>query len=94
MNTKLFSLLRTRAINRFGLELYTHDDAIMIVEICMHDKIRILGIDAFDISDGFTHPVMEFSIDYTSTSSSECKPDAKEFLKMQKNLNLVYEIVL
>ncbi len=85
--------LLKRAINRGGLHLYQHDDAMLLVGLCKKHNIQVLGIDAFFISDGKTHPKMEHSIDLSLYSIIEANESAYKFLAERNKLDLVYEII-
>lgn len=93
MNHNFFPILPDKAIIRGGLYLYSYNDAVSLVKICDKRKIKVLGIDAFYIGDGNTHPVMEHSIDFSGERCKQGNERVYEFLKSKQGYNLVFEIV-
>lgn len=85
--------LSDRAIKRGGLLLYRHNDALQLVEHCNQNNVRILGIDAFFVLDGKTHPKIEHSIDLSDCNIMQANAIAYQFLQKRSALDLVYEIV-
>lgn len=86
-------LLQGKAIRRGGLYLYRYDDAITLINLCTANNLQVFGIDTFFVSDGYTHPIMEHSIDLSNMDASEANIAACRFLDSRKNLDFVYEIV-
>lgn len=84
--------LSDKAIARGGLNLYRHADAVHLVKLCKQHNVRILGVDAFVISDGCTRPVMEHSIDFSSQKIQDTE-DVYEFLEARKDLDFAFEII-
>ncbi len=83
--------LTKRAIQRSGIELYSVEDSILLIQLCQQSSFPILGIDAFKILEGKIQPSMENSIDLSM--EKECYNIAIEFLTKRCDLNLMYEIV-
>ena len=92
-NDSFDSVFLDKAIQRGGLLLFNHADAMQLINLCKDKNIPILGIDAFFISDGYTHPVMEHSADFSRTALIDSFECASQFLESRKGLDLVYEII-
>lgn len=84
--------LRDKAVVRAGLFLYHFDEAISLLALCRKHGVQVLGIDAFDISNGQTRPAMEHSIDFSSGSIIRHE-DVLSYLESKRNLGLVFEII-
>lgn len=80
-----------RSIHRLGIDLYTVEDALILVELCRQASLPILGIDAFKLCGDKIQPSMANSIDLSS--EKECYDIAIKFLVDRSNLTFVYEIV-
>ena len=93
MYEDLERVLADKAMIRGGLKLYRYDDAVSLVTLCDIHNIQILGIDAFFVADGYTHPMMEHSIDLSNTETTQRNEVAYKFLESKRNLELVFEIV-
>lgn len=83
--------LEKRAIHRPGIDLYSFDDAMLLVKLCQQASLPILGIDAFKICGDKIQPSMENSIDLSLEKESHNV--AINFLVKRRNLNFLYEIV-
>lgn len=83
--------LSKRAIQRPGVDLYTVEDALVLVKLCQQASTPILGIDAFIIYADKVQPSLENSIDLSFVNN--CYDVATRFLTDRYNLNFVYEIV-
>ncbi len=86
-------VLLDRAVTRGGLHLYRCCDAMLLVSLCNENNIQVLGIDAFFISNGNTHPKMENSIDLSSYNLIEANRIAYRFLEKQTGIDLLFEVV-
>lgn len=89
---------KSKASVRGGLLLFHPADAIAIVSRCRSEKLRILGIDGFLITENTTQPLMESSVDFSSKSRTKLTEDnwqeAEEFLRQRESSGLVFEIVI
>lgn len=87
---------KDRALNKGGILLFKKSDALEIVEACITEKYKILGIDAFNDLGYAIQPRMEDSIDFTSIFSKQPEniyEAALNFLK-QRDESLLFEIVI
>lgn len=92
-NNNFEEVLLDRAVIRGGLHLYRCCDAMMLVSLCNENNIQVLGIDAFFISNGKTHPKMGNSIDLSFYNLIEANNIAYRFLEKQAGLDLLFEII-
>ena len=79
-----------KAVIRGGIYLYNFKDAIDLIERCRQFNKRILGIDAFIISETTTQPVSEHSAEFKGQNNWQ---HAKEFIQKKKNEGLYFEVV-
>jgi len=91
--------LKDKIIIRGGLKLLYADDAIKFIKKCKSQNIMILGFDTFRIIEGdLTQPLLEYSIDYSSSSSNVSKSDvwdnACRYIETIKDKNFLFEIIL
>lgn len=82
---------KERALERGGLLLFRPQDATSVVHELEKEQVRVLGLDAFYVTDHTTQPRMDNSVDLSSTA----KPwdDATRFLQERIRSNLLFEIV-
>ncbi len=82
------------AVNRNGITLYRKTDALRVIDECERENIVILGIDSFFISDNYTQPSLDNSVDFTSLNICQggLYSKARRFLNSQSN-KLHFEIV-
>ena len=66
--------------------------AILVINECKERGIPIYGIDAAKITDTYTQPFMEHSIDYSEMEN--VWDDAIQFIKSKKHLEMYFEIVV
>lgn len=84
----------SRAIRRGGLYFYQPQDAIEVIRACRRRGKVILGVDAFEISERFTKPVQEESIDFSAKGIVSGNWDeAEQFVRERQNRGLVFEVV-
>ena len=80
-----------RAVHRFGIDLYSAEDAMLLIKFCQQASIPVLGIDAFKIREEKIQPSMENSIDLSSKENAH--DIAIQFLTDRYNLDFMYEVV-
>ena len=90
--------LSKKAIHRPGMDLYSVEDAILLVNLCRQASLPVLGIDAFTLLEGGIRPDMGNSIDLSTKKYDKFKEEEKydlaiQFLVDRRKLNFVYEIV-
>ncbi|MCL6600923.1 MAG: hypothetical protein K6T81_19635 [Alicyclobacillus macrosporangiidus] len=87
--------LSKRGIKRGGTYLLSPSDALDVVKRCRELNIRILGIDAFKLTDHTTQPVLEHSVDFSLTQDTGKGSwfEAETFIKERFHLGLMFEIV-
>ena len=75
--------------------MFRAPEALKIVQLCRERGIEILGIDGFIITEKTTQPMMENSVDYTTTGKIEPNTwdKAQQFLKRLSNRDFYFEIV-
>lgn len=83
---------RRLALERGGLLFFTAKNAILVIEALEQARIRVLGLDAFRVTESETQPLMEESVDL-STASNNTWEDAKHFLNKRSSSGLFFEIV-
>ncbi len=90
---KVERIFMDKALNRRGIMLYAKQDALAFIEECNKNRIRLLGIDGFFITDTTTQPSLDDSIDFSNVPQLQNVYDkAIEFIKRRKG-NLYFEIV-
>ena len=90
---KIEQLFMVKALERGGLFLYSKENALEFVKECEKEKIQLLGIDGFFITDKSTQPSMDYSIDFSSSLfEGTVYNKAIDFLEASPN-NLFFEIV-
>ena len=87
-----------RGSRRGGVLFLEPRVAVEMVQRCREGNVNILGIDAFRLSEGKTQPVMDESIDYTTTSNPASRATdrwshAEAFLRERLNSGLHFEVV-
>ncbi|NJO15538.1 MAG: hypothetical protein HC877_07275 [Thioploca sp.] len=87
-----------KIIFKSGLALLRAEDAIDFINRCNQLKYKILGIDSFKIiDDKRIQPLIEFSIDYSSTTNMVLREnvwdDACNFIYSVKDKGFLFEII-
>lgn len=80
------------ALKRGGLWFFELSDAIKIVEALKAENVKILGLDAFIVTEEVTRPIMEDSMEFSAVSDTW--KSAREFLNSKIGSNLMFEITL
>jgi hypothetical protein len=88
-----------RAIVRGGLYLLRPLDAVDFVDRCREESTEILGLDGFRITENTTQPMMDQSVDFSSSNILSSKDgdtwkSAIAFLIERKDLDLFFEVVI
>jgi len=81
-----------KSIKRGGVVSYPKKDALDFVKECRNQSIRILGIDGFYITETYTQPSLEDSVDYSRLEANVVYDLAIAFLKDRPD-ELYFEIV-
>jgi|SRR5208282_26979 len=85
-------------IKRGGLLVLRPNDAIKMVRRCRERHVRILGIEAFILTDNTTQPHMEQSLNMSDIEIRNCPMNcwdlAETFLGERVEFNLHFEMVL
>jgi hypothetical protein len=90
---KVERIFMGRALNRSGITLYAKQDALDFIEECNKNRIGLLGLDGFFITDTTTQPSLDDSVDFSNDPHLQNVYDkAIEFIKGRKD-NLYFEIV-
>jgi hypothetical protein len=97
--SKIEAEFASRAIVRGGLYLLRPLNAVQFVHRCREESIEILGIDGFKITETTTQPLMEQSVDFSSSNSlspvgTNTWDQAIAFLIERKELDLFFEVVI
>ena len=90
----MFNLIdkyKENALQRGGLLLFSPQDAIEIVKELEKKSIKILGLDAFQVTINTTQPFMEHGIDLSNQDFAW--KAAIEFLERRKGSGFVFEII-
>ncbi|HEV3415622.1 MAG TPA: hypothetical protein VG056_02365 [Pirellulales bacterium] len=85
-------ILRGRTIR------FRADDALAVVRRCQERGVKVLGVDGFIITEHFTQPLMEQSVDMSDFgnrhSGLNCWDRAAKFLEERKTTDLYFEVVM
>ena len=81
-----------KAIRRGGLMFFSPKDAIRVIQRCRILHRRILGIDAFILTDTITQPVMAESVEYDNNTVDTWER-AMEFLNERLDSEFCFEVV-
>lgn len=85
---------RDRAIVKAGTYLFGPQDAIEVVKKCSQIERKILGIDAFVVTDNTVQPFMEHSIDYSVGGLQGGNwNEAEQFILERAEMGFVFEVV-
>jgi hypothetical protein len=85
---------RGRGVVRGGILFLRADDAVGLTEAARQRGVRVLGVDAFRLSDDATQPLMQHSVDFSSESrESDLWTKASDFIRCQP-ADLFFEVVL
>jgi hypothetical protein len=85
---------RERGVVRGGILFLRADDAVGLTEAARQTGVRVLGVDAFRLSDDATQPLMQHSVDFSSESrESDLWTKASDFIRRQPT-DLFFEVVL
>ena len=76
------------------IPFFPPDVAMLVIAECKKNQIPIYGIDAVKITDTFTQPFMEYSIDYSAVNNEDIWDTATQFILSKKHLGLHFEIVI
>jgi len=85
-------MLMDKSIKRGGVVSYPKKDALDFVKECRIHGLRILGIDGFHITEAYTQPSLEDSVDYSKLEANVVYDLAIAFLKDRPD-ELYFEIV-
>ena len=90
---KIELLFKDKAIKRYGLDLYSKENALYFIELCRKEKIRILGIDGFFITENSIQPSLANSVDFTMKPFEGDVYTASSTFLETINEKMVFEIV-
>jgi hypothetical protein len=86
--------IRRRGVVRGGILFLRADDAVGLTDAARQKGIRVLGVDAFRLSDDATEPLMQHSVDFSSESrESDLWTKASDFIRSQPT-DRFFEVVL
>ena len=82
-----------------NIPCFPPDIAMLVIRECKAQGVPIYGIDAVKITDTYTQPYMEHSIDYTAFPYTNAILDATwedaiQFIESKTHLGLYFEIVI
>lgn len=83
-----------RGVVRGGLLLLQAPAALDMVRRCREEGIKVLGLDAFSLSEHTTQPLMEQSTDLTKSGHSDSWTEAESFLIGRIHSDLYFEVVI
>jgi hypothetical protein len=90
---KVEQKFKQKAIERGGLFLYSKKNAMEFVNECRHERIHLLGVDGFSLTENSTQPSINDSIDFSSSFfRGEMYEKAIDFLE-QRSDALFFEII-
>jgi hypothetical protein len=84
--------LYQKAIIRGNLMFFYPNEAILFINKCKSQNRKILGIDAFKITETSTQPVSEHSIDFSFKEADNWSESIK-FIEERAKLGLVFEVI-
>jgi hypothetical protein len=84
-----------KAIERGGIYFFNAADAMNVIKGCRELGSKILGIDAFQLTENMTQPVLEHSIDFTlnGMSGKGNWSEASDFISERLTHGLMFEII-
>ncbi|HXK39660.1 MAG TPA: hypothetical protein VJ837_02400 [Candidatus Paceibacterota bacterium] len=87
---------RDRVIHEGGVELLAVDDALALISRASEERLPVLGVDGFFVSDGSVQSPLEHLADFSSAveRGDGCWTDAAQFVEERRPLGLVFEVVL
>jgi hypothetical protein len=88
---------REAGVMRGGVLLLRPNDAIRMVQRPREQRILVLGLDGFVVTDSTTQPILEESIDLSNLinrPNTTCWEIAEQFLNDRKSSNLFFEVVI
>jgi hypothetical protein len=87
---------RTPKNTRGGILMLTAGDACRLIARAEEEKIRVLGIDSFMLTETSTQPLIEHSVDYSArdfVADSDWRT-AIAFIEGRASLGFHFEVVL
>ena len=88
---------REAGVMRGGVLLLRPNDAIRMVQRPREQRILVLGLDGFVVTDSTTQPILEESIDLSNLincPNTTCWEIAEQFLNDRQSSNLFFEVVI
>jgi len=90
---------RSKAIQRYGIYLFSAADALGLLEEARRENCILLGIDSFRITEEGIQPDMENSVNYSDAASNDIQIKqvyelANAFIVQREKKGFVFEIVL
>ena len=89
---KTIESFRGQAVERSGLLLFEPEVACAVVDALEEKGVRILGLDAFAITQTTIQPFMEHSVDLSYRTDGSWSV-ARKHLDEKKNSGFLFEIV-
>lgn len=96
----MYNVVETEFLNKARIWgntlLFSKDNAILFIEALKEKKINILGIDIFRKVGESIQPILDDSIDYSSSqteNSSNIWEEAIKYIQHKHQEDLIYEIV-
>lgn len=90
---KVEEIFIEKAVERGGLFLYSRENAIAFVKACKNEKIHLLGMDGFFLTNNRIQPSLEDSLDFSSLFFQEdVYEKAIDFLEIRSD-DLFFEII-
>ena len=89
---------KEKAIIRGGILLFDPGVAIDFVRRCREERLNILGIDGFFVTETQTQPCSEHSVDFSIGNKSRSDDghwqQAEDFVRKRETSNLLFEVVI
>ena len=83
-----------KGVLRGGTLILQSQHALELVRCCRERGIRVLGIDAFRLTETTTQPVMEQSTDYSWPNDKDAWSRAESFLTERIDSGLCFEVAV
>lgn len=93
--TKIEDEFREVGVIRGMTLMLKPSDAVAFVRRCREQQVKVLGLDAFHLTDATTQPDMGESVDLSLPEfrSQDCWALAEEFLSQRLESGLYFEVV-
>ncbi len=84
----------SRVVHRSGMELFSADDALIVLARAAAEAVPILGVDGISLADGKTESLIENIADFSSEVAAGRGgwEDARVFIEARRAMGLLFEL--